>query len=295
MVDSFELDEKRSAGTVLVLPNAPWGSKEPTPVDHYVAPESPPTPRQLLRRFNAREIAEQIIGQLDPARVETIRQLATVQQEARHALDSARTRLATLSSAPPDDADLDSLTQLEGQRAALTRYIPVLEVRSKAANDALGDAIRVELDNGSRIIALPGKAEGLRGFSAVNLLICDEAAYIPDSTYFSVRPMLATSNGRIVIMSTPFGRRGFFNDTWANGGEAWHREEIRATQNPRISAQFLAEERRALGVWYAQEYENAFLDNQFAVFAYDTVQAALSDQVTPLFGVQQHEAIHTRA
>jgi hypothetical protein len=177
----------------------------------------------------------------------------------------------------------------------LKMKVPFHDMEQPPAEIEQERAIRVELDNGSRIIALPGKAEGLRGFSAVNLLICDEAAYIPDQAYHAVRPMLATSNGRIVIMSTPFGRRGFFHETWVNGGPAWHRELIPATQVPRISPAFLAEERRALGVWYAQEYENAFLDNQFAVFGYDTVMAALSDKVTPLFGVQQHGEIHTRA
>jgi hypothetical protein len=173
--------------------------------------------------------------------------------------------------------------------------VPFHDMEMPPAEIEQESAIRVELDNGSRIIALPGKAEGLRGFSAVNLLICDEAAYIPDSTYYSVRPMLATSNGRIVLMSTPFGRRGFFHETWVNGGPSWHREEIRATQIPRISAQFLAEERRALGVWYAQEYENVFLDNQFSVFAYDVVMGALSDQVQPLFGVRADGEIYPRA
>jgi hypothetical protein len=146
-------------------------------------------------------------------------------------------------------------------------------------------ALRLELPNGSRIIALPGDESTIRSYSSVALLIVDEASRIPDPVYHAVRPMLAVSQGRIVVLSTPLGRRGFFHETWVHGGPAWHRELVPATQVPRIPPAFLEEERRALGVWYAQEYENAFLDNQFAVFGYDTVQAALSDEVQPLFGV----------
>ncbi len=43
-----------------------------------------------------------------------------------------------------------------------------------------------------------------------NELKIDEAARVSDELYRAVRPMLATSGGRIVLLSTPFGKRGFF-------------------------------------------------------------------------------------
>jgi hypothetical protein len=67
--------------------------------------------------------------------------------------------------------------------------------------------------------------------------------------------MLASSRGRLICLSTPFGKRGFFYDCWVKGGADWHRIEIPATQVPRFRADFLAKERRALGEsWYRQEY-----------------------------------------
>jgi hypothetical protein len=48
--------------------------------------------------------------------------------------------------------------------------------------------------------------------------IIDEAARVPDALYRTVRPMLATSGGRLVCLSRPNGRHGFFHDEWTNGG-----------------------------------------------------------------------------
>jgi len=69
-------------------------------------------------------------------------------------------------------------------------------------------ALKLELENGSRIISLPGKEQNVRGYAGVSLLIVDEAARVSDDLYYSVRPMLAVSSGRLIALSTPFGTRG---------------------------------------------------------------------------------------
>ena len=113
----------------------------------------------------------------------------------------------------------------------------------------------LQLTNESRIVCLPCREDTIRGFSDVGLLIIDEAARVPDDLYRAVRPMLATSNGRLICLSTPYGKRGFFHDCWARGGDDWFRIEISADQVPRIKPEFLAQERRSLSEsWYRQEY-----------------------------------------
>jgi hypothetical protein len=114
--------------------------------------------------------------------------------------------------------------------------------------------------HGSRIVSLPCQPDTVRGFSKVHMLVIDEAARVPDDLYRSVRPMLAVSRGRLICLSTPHGKRGFFYDAWAKGGEDWKRIEVLASQIPRITPEFLAEERRSLGsdTYYRQEYECAF-------------------------------------
>jgi hypothetical protein len=76
------------------------------------------------------------------------------------------------------------------------------------------------LANGSRVIGMPGSEKGVRGFSAVDLLMIDEASRIPDELYFACRPMLAISKGRLVAASTPFGKRGWFFEEWERGAVA---------------------------------------------------------------------------
>ena len=144
-------------------------------------------------------------------------------------------------------------------------------------------ALRVELKNGSRIVALPGTEETIRGFSGVRLLVVDEAARVDDPLYFSIRPMLAVSGGRMVCLTTPFGKRGFFYEEWTGDGP-WDRFKVTATECPRISAKFLEEERASLGEWwYQQEYECSFSDTTDQFFRTIDVEKAFSDDVTPLF------------
>jgi hypothetical protein len=140
--------------------------------------------------------------------------------------------------------------------------------------------------NGSRIVSLPGNEATVRGFAGVRLIVEDEAARVPDDLYFALRPMLAVSGGRLILMSTPFGKRGHFFEEWTNGGDAWRRAEVPATMTPRITAAFLEEERAALGdMWYLQEYCCEFLETTNQIFSYDLVMGAISPDIAPLFGV----------
>jgi hypothetical protein len=124
----------------------------------------------------------------------------------------------------------------------------------------------LELENGSRIVALPGREDTIRSFSGVNLLIIDEAARVPDDLYRSVRPMLAVSQGRLVALSTPFGMRGWFYEEWVGSGP-WKKVHIPWTMCPRITPAFIAEEVRALGqAWVDQEYNALFTALEGLVF-----------------------------
>ena len=143
-----------------------------------------------------------------------------------------------------------------------------------AAYQALGQPIsarrsnerELELKNGSRLVALPGREGTIRSFSGVDLLILDEASRVPDDLYRSVRPMLAVSQGRLLALSTPFGQRGWFYEEWVGAGP-WQRIHIPWRQCPRITAEFIAEETRALGQsWVDQEYNGLFTAMEGLVF-----------------------------
>ncbi len=121
---------------------------------------------------------------------------------------------------------------------------------------------RMELGNRSRILCLPGREETIRSFSSVGLLVIDEASRVPDDLYRSVRPMLAVGGGRLVCLSTPFGRRGFFWREWSRErqeGDPWQRFRVTWRDCPRIEPAFIEQERVSLGEsWVRQEYECSF-------------------------------------
>jgi hypothetical protein len=155
-----------------------------------------------------------------------------------------------------------------------------LGVRPRGDGD---NEISLLFPNESRIVGLPGTECTVRGFSAVSLMVIDEAARVPEDLYNSVTPMLAIGNGDLWLMSTPYGRRGFFWEAWAHGGTRWARFSVPATECPRISPEFLEGERAAMGQrWFGQEYLCEFVDVNDGVFDRELVEAALSKDLEPL-------------
>jgi hypothetical protein len=144
--------------------------------------------------------------------------------------------------------------------------------------------LELELANGSRVVSLPESEAGVRGFSSVRLLVIDEASRVSDDLYKAVRPMLSVSRGRLVALSSPFGKRGWYFEAWESGGPKWKRFRITADDCPRHSPQFLREEREALGErWFRQEYYCSFEDAVDAVFLDADIRAAMREHYQPLY------------
>ena len=159
-------------------------------------------------------------------------------------------------------------------------FARLLGIRPKGDGD---NEISLELPNGSRIVGLPGTEATVRGFSAVSLLLVDEAARCSDELYLAIRPMLAVSDGTLWLMSTPFGKRGFFYETWANGGPEWERFRAPATECARFRTGLLEEERATMGErWFRQEYLCEFEDTLSGVFPRELVEGAITDEIKPL-------------
>jgi hypothetical protein len=144
--------------------------------------------------------------------------------------------------------------------------------------------LSLELENDSRIITLPGSEKTIRGFSGAALLLVDEASWVDDGLYYAIRPMLTVSGGSLMMLSTPYGKRGVFYEEWT-GGHGWERYEVPASQCPRISEGFLEEERASLPPFiFRQEYECSFEEIEDQVFTTDLIDRALTEEVKPLFG-----------
>ncbi len=138
----------------------------------------------------------------------------------------------------------------------------------------------LRLSTGSRILSLPGDGENTRAFSAPHLLVEDEAAFCLDSLYAAVVPMLATTNGRLWLLSSPNGKRGHFYEAWMSESTQWHRERITARESPRISEGTLLEMCELLGPnKFRQEFECAFVEADEQYFSDSAIMRAFSRDV----------------
>lgn len=140
--------------------------------------------------------------------------------------------------------------------------------------------LSLRFQNGSRIVSLPGSEATVRGFSGPALVVEDEASRVDDALFVAIGPMLAVSQGQLILMSTPYGKRGHFYEMWTNGGADWERVQVRAVECPRITRAFLDEERRALGdYFFSQEYECEFRDTVDQYLPTALVEAAVKPEV----------------
>ncbi|HUU87150.1 MAG TPA: terminase family protein [Candidatus Glassbacteria bacterium] len=130
---------------------------------------------------------------------------------------------------------------------------------------------KIMLKIGSVIHCLPAGKSGvfIRGYT-IDLLIADEAAYIAEAVWLSIKPMLAVSRkksnkGWIILLSTPFGKGGYFYDCWHDKDfRQWH---VNSEKCPRLDKKFLLKEKRNLTkLEYAQEYLGEFIDEFHQLF-----------------------------
>lgn len=149
--------------------------------------------------------------------------------------------------------------------------------------------LSLTLENRSRIVALPGDATTIRGFTA-DLLLVDEAATVSDDTWAAAAPMLAVSKGQCIAMGTPAGRRGWW---WsAHQSSEWRQVVVTAALCPRISRDDVDEYRRLNGDWRTrQEYFGEFVDQYGSMFAGEDIEHAFAlgrlSAVPPLFGASR--------
>lgn len=129
---------------------------------------------------------------------------------------------------------------------------------------------KFDLTNGSRVYSLPAGRTGyfIRGYS-IDVLIADEAAYIPEMVWDAVIPMIGVSQkakgfGNIVLLSTPFGKGGYFYNSFTDKDfKSFH---ISTEDCKRFPKDLLRKEKlRMTKAQYRQEYQGEFTDewNQF--------------------------------
>jgi hypothetical protein len=177
------------------------------------------------------------------------------------------------------------LSPSQRQSSELFRTVIGFHARLEGAPSLSSETtLRAEFLNGSRILALPGTEKTIRGYAGADLVVIDEASRVEDTLLAAVRPMMATkAGGRLIALTTPAGKRGWFYEAWTKG-EDWNRVRVAASDCPRISKEFLAEELRELGAArFSEEYDLQFRDHEEAVFPVAVIESAFCSDVRPLW------------
>ena len=158
---------------------------------------------------------------------------------------------------------LFSPTQRQSSELFYTVRKMIKSVPEYEAELVVDNVTSLELRNGSRIISLPGTNWNIRGYHA-DLVIIDEAAGVDDKVFAAVSPMLLTTNGQFILVSTPDKKVGEFYKAYVS--DIWSKYVVRASENPRMQTSdkliFLQTELVDRGSRiYNQEYECEFLDD----------------------------------
>jgi hypothetical protein len=140
---------------------------------------------------------------------------------------------------------------------------------------------KIQLTNGSTIYCLPTgmSGYGIRGYT-VDLLIADEAAFIPEAVWTAVTPMLSVTGGKKILISTPFGKGGYFYDCFND--DNYTKFHISSEDCKRIPKEFLERERKRMTkLQFAQEYLGEFVDELRQYFPTELIQKICILQTAP--------------
>jgi len=142
--------------------------------------------------------------------------------------------------------------------------------------------------NGSQIVALPNSPHLLRGYTA-HQVICDEAAFFRDDElvfYNVLYPMLATTDGQLIVSSTPWGKNTVFYKM--NNNPEFSKHVVTANDVVKaglIKRSFIEEMRKQLPAErFRREFLSEFIEDADAYFPQDLiVKCIVSD---PLVATQ---------
>jgi phage terminase large subunit GpA-like protein len=128
---------------------------------------------------------------------------------------------------------------------------------------------------GSQIVALPNSPNLLRGYTAHQVL-CDEAAFFRDDelVFFNVLfPMLQTTDGTLIVSSTPWGKDSVFYKFAQNPAFSKHKINYEAVIKAKLATrEFIEEMRRELpSERFRREFEAEFVEDEMAYLSQDLI------------------------
>ncbi|MFL6817633.1 MAG: terminase large subunit domain-containing protein [Bradyrhizobium sp.] len=135
------------------------------------------------------------------------------------------------------------------QRQSAEAVRRVREIHVKLGAELKSDNVYgLELKNGSRVLALPGSDDSIRGLTVDGWIVADEAARLSPDLISALRPMRARRpQARFAMLSTAWSRTDPFWTAWDSDDPSWIRLRATAELPGLIDPKYLEQERRALG------------------------------------------------
>jgi len=142
----------------------------------------------------------------------------------------------------------------------------------------------IQLLNKSSIIALPCSENLLRGYTA-HLIIADEAAFMPEEVITQiVFPMLSTTDGSAIFISTPWGRDHFFYRAFMDPSYSVH--HVKSTECPLIKPEFLEEQRHNMAEEaFRMEYLAEFAEAATCFLTQDLIRGCIDPDMEFIHGL----------
>jgi hypothetical protein len=179
-----------------------------------------------------------------------------------------------------------SVIACPAQRQSAEAVRRVREVLLKAGGKLTSDNVYgLELENGSRVLALPGSDDSIRGLTVDGWIVADEAARLPEDLIAALRPMRARRPlARLAMLSTAWSRSDPFWTAWASDDHNWIRLKATADSNSELFAPgFLEQERQALGEHaFNREYLGIPAGGEASPFTWELYERAASTHVPTL-------------
>jgi hypothetical protein len=155
----------------------------------------------------------------------------------------------------------------------------VREAVLKAGGKLEADNVyRLELENGSRVLALPGSDDSVRGLTVDAWIVADEAARISTDLIAALRPMRARKpEARLAMLSTAWSYTDPFWSAWSDPAQSWFRLKVTADHPDciRFPPGFLEDELRALGEEaFKREYLGIPAGGHVSPFTWDLYERA---------------------
>ena len=143
----------------------------------------------------------------------------------------------------------------------------------------------IKFRNGSRIVALPCSENLIRGYSA-NVVIADEANFFQhdeDIFYSILMPMLATTDGTLIVSSTPWNKDSvfyrFYNDPKFSKHIVTWRDAVKAGL---MKADFIEQMRTLLPLErFQREFEAKFIEDVDAWLPQSLIVKCIDSMLEP--------------